>query len=194
MTREISKLAETVVAAEPNKQLFFELKSKTQNLQNVRAIQSDSDQILRDINSRAQKFDTILYLNVLEHIEDDVAELGRARQLLTDSGKVIIVVPAHMWLYSKIDGLTGHFRRYSQKTIFQVASQHFHQVQLLNFDSAGLIPYWLVYKLGKSTKVSGANAKIYSWVILRLSRILFIMTRGRLIGKNLIVIAQTPKS
>jgi hypothetical protein len=190
VTREVSKLAQTIIAAEPNENLFVELESKTLDLRNVRAIQADSNQILIDDKFQAQKFDTILYLNVLEHIEDDIAELGRARQMLTESGKVIIVVPAHMWLYSKIDKLTGHYRRYSRQSIFQVASRHFRQIQIMNFDSVGLIPYWLVYKLGKSTQVSGANAKFYSWVILRFSHALFVTTRGRLIGKNLIVVAQ----
>jgi len=190
VTREVSKLAQTIIAAEPNENLFVELESKTLDLRNVRAIQADSNQILIDDKFQAQKFDTILYLNVLEHIEDDIAELGRARQMLTESGKVIIVVPAHMWLYSKIDKLTGHYRRYSRQSIFRVASRHFRQIQIMNFDSVGLIPYWLVYKLGKSTQVSGANAKFYSWVILRLSHALFVTTRGRLIGKNLIVVAQ----
>jgi 2-polyprenyl-3-methyl-5-hydroxy-6-metoxy-1,4-benzoquinol methylase len=60
-------------------------------------------------------FDAIVYINVLEHIEADAEELALAKELLRPGGSVLIVVPAHQWLYARVDQLTGHFRRYSKK-------------------------------------------------------------------------------
>src|SRR5262245_9087881 len=56
-------------------------------------------------------FDTILYLDVLEHIEDDSSELRLAARHLRRGGHLIVLAPAHQWLYSPFDSAIGHFRR-----------------------------------------------------------------------------------
>ena len=58
------------------------------------------------------KFDTILYLHVLEHIEDDRKELKEVETKLNKGGHLIIMVPRHQKLYSNFDKSIGHFRRY----------------------------------------------------------------------------------
>jgi len=55
-------------------------------------------------------FDTIIYIDVIEHIEDDVKELELASQHLTEGGILIIVAPAHQWLYSEFDKAVGHYK------------------------------------------------------------------------------------
>ena len=57
-------------------------------------------------------FDTIMYLNVLEHIKDDMEEIKQAFNKLNKNGNLIILVPAHNELYSKFDKEIGHHRRY----------------------------------------------------------------------------------
>ena len=59
-----------------------------------------------------KNFDTIMYLNVLEHIENDNKEIVNAYEKLNPNGYLIILVPAHNELYSKFDKAIGHFRRY----------------------------------------------------------------------------------
>ena len=61
---------------------------------------------------RGRAFDTIVCMNVLEHIEDDRGTLSRFLGLLKPGGKLVLVVPAHMWLYNPLDAHDGHFRRY----------------------------------------------------------------------------------
>ena len=58
------------------------------------------------------KFDTILYLHVLEHIEDDLRELQEIEKKLNEGGHLVIMVPRHQKLYSTFDKSIGHFRRY----------------------------------------------------------------------------------
>lgn len=48
-------------------------------------------------------FDTLLYIDVLEHIPDDGAELARAAERLRPGGRVIVLSPVHQWLYSEFD-------------------------------------------------------------------------------------------
>ena len=59
-----------------------------------------------------ETFDTILYLSVLEHIENDKKEILNALEKLEDKGHLIICVPAHNYMYSNFDKEIGHFRRY----------------------------------------------------------------------------------
>ena len=61
-------------------------------------------------------FDTVAYLNVLEHIEDDVSELRLVRRMLEPAGHLIIYVPALPSLYGPFDKRIGHFRRYTRKS------------------------------------------------------------------------------
>jgi 2-polyprenyl-3-methyl-5-hydroxy-6-metoxy-1,4-benzoquinol methylase len=60
---------------------------------------------------RDAQFDTILYLDVLEHIADDRAELAGARTHLADRGKLVVLAPAHQYLFSPFDVAVGHHRR-----------------------------------------------------------------------------------
>ena len=62
-------------------------------------------------------YDTILYIDVIEHIEDDRAELRRASSRLRPGGHLIVLAPAHQWLYSEFDRSIGHYRRYSASTL-----------------------------------------------------------------------------
>ena len=61
----------------------------------------------------AERFDAILYLDVLEHVADDAAELRGAATHLAPGGRLVVLAPAHRWLTSPMDAAVGHFRRYS---------------------------------------------------------------------------------
>ena len=63
---------------------------------------------------RGRAFDTIICMNVLEHIEDDLGTLKRFLSMLRPGGKLVLVVPAHRWLFNPLDSHDGHFRRYER--------------------------------------------------------------------------------
>ena len=67
----------------------------------------------------AASFDTVLCMNVLEHIEDDVDSLRRMGTMCRAGGRVVILVPAHQALYGGLDRTAGHFRRYNRKSLSQ---------------------------------------------------------------------------
>ena len=72
-----------------------------------------------------QYFNTIIYFNVLEHIETDILEIENSIQKLNIGGHLIILVPAHQMLYGKLDKVVGHYRRYDinfflKKKLFQL--------------------------------------------------------------------------
>ena len=67
--------------------------------------------------SPTERFSAVVYVDVLEHIEDDRGELARAASHLRSGGHLIVLAPAHQWLYSPFDRAIGHFRRYSASTL-----------------------------------------------------------------------------
>lgn len=88
---------------------------------------------------RESGFDAILYMDVLEHIELDAAELERASGLLKEGGHLIVLAPAHPWLYSGFDRQVGHFRRYHRKTLHAIAPLGVRHVRTRYLDSFGLM-------------------------------------------------------
>ena len=68
-------------------------------------------------------FDTILYFDVLEHIKDDFGEMYVASRHLSVNGNLIIIAPAHQFLYSPFDHEVGHWRRYSENELNQLCPE-----------------------------------------------------------------------
>ena len=63
---------------------------------------------------KASRFDTVVSLNVFEHIQDDLLALRHVRELLESGGHLVLIVPAHSWLYGSMDRAIGHYRRYDK--------------------------------------------------------------------------------
>ncbi|HTT64509.1 MAG TPA: class I SAM-dependent methyltransferase [Bryobacteraceae bacterium] len=91
-----------------------------------------------DLDPR-HKFDAILYLDVIEHIEDDRTELGRAAALLAPGGSIIVLAPAHACLYTAFDRAIGHFRRYNTQTLRAIAPPGLRERKLIYLDSCGAL-------------------------------------------------------
>jgi SAM-dependent methyltransferase len=86
-----------------------------------------------------RKFDGILYIDVLEHIEGDSAELARAATLLKRGGKIIVLAPAHQWLYTPFDRAIGHFRRYDRASLSACKPPACKLREIRYLDSAGVL-------------------------------------------------------
>jgi ubiquinone/menaquinone biosynthesis C-methylase UbiE len=83
-------------------------------------------------------FDSILYIDVLEHIEDDRAELEQAARHLAIGGRLMVLSPAYPFLYSPFDEAIGHYRRYTRASFTALTPQGCKQDKLLYLDSVGL--------------------------------------------------------
>jgi len=91
-----------------------------------------------DLDPRS-RFDTILYIDVLEHIEDDRAEIARAAELLAPRGALIVLSPAFQQLFSDFDRSVGHFRRYTRASLAEVMPPSLRRVRLRYLDSVGFL-------------------------------------------------------
>jgi len=92
---------------------------------------------LRSIDAN-ERFDTILYIDVLEHISDDAAELALAAERLDPDGMLIVLSPAHQMLYTEFDRAIGHFRRYSRSSLLAAAPRTLAPVRTFYLDSVGM--------------------------------------------------------
>jgi SAM-dependent methyltransferase len=84
-------------------------------------------------------FDSILYFDVLEHIENDHDELRRAAGRLRPGGHLIVLAPAFQWLFSPFDEAVGHHRRYTAATLARAMPSSVEKRLLVYADSAGLL-------------------------------------------------------
>jgi SAM-dependent methyltransferase len=102
---------------------------------------------------RKYNFDTVIMINVLEHIEDDFTVLAKLKELLTGGGRIIVFVPALPFLFNGFDKAAGHFRRYSKKRLKLLADEL--DMKLLKcryFNFLGIMPYYIkgLYSEGKT--------------------------------------------
>lgn len=137
-----------------------------------------------------QKPDSILYINVLEHIEDDSFELSKIHQTLADNGKCFIFVPALMSLYGEFDRKIGHFRRYSKTELEEKCKKAgFKIIKSKYFDLSGIIPWWIKYKLFKSDSLESGAVTLYDKIAIPfISR--FEKIIPAIVGKNILLIAE----
>ena len=85
-----------------------------------------------------ESFDTILYIDVLEHIEHDGAELVAAAKCLRAKGRIIVLSPAHQWLFTPFDKAVGHYRRYNRQMLRRITPSHLAIERMFYLDSVGL--------------------------------------------------------
>ena len=120
---------------------------------------SFTNKFTKDLN---QKFDSIMYLNVLEHIEKDNDEIIKALEKLKKNGFLIILVPAHNKLYSKFDKAVGHFRRYEMNFFKNLEIENSKKHKLIYLDAMGYFLYFL-NKFFFKEEVYPSKLKIFIW-------------------------------
>jgi SAM-dependent methyltransferase len=145
--------------------------------------------VLADLPAGEGLFDAILYIDVIEHIEDDAAELQRAYNRLAPGGAILIVVPAHQWLFSPFDKAIGHFRRYSRSRLRQVLPAGSHIQQLVYLDSVGLLASAANKLLLRQSYPTLGQIKFWDTTIVPVSRIADRVT-GFALGKSVLAVVQ----
>jgi len=85
------------------------------------------------------RFDTVLYIDVLEHIADDGAELARAATRLRLGGYLVVLAPAHPCLFSDFDAAVGHYRRYTWRSLAEIGPPNALSGHFSYLDSAGVL-------------------------------------------------------
>jgi len=89
-------------------------------------------------------FDTVVCLNVIEHVKGDRAALENIRRVLAPEGNAVVLVPNGPRLFGTLDDVLGHERRYTEASLRGVAeAAGFDVVQILRFNRVGTPAWWL---------------------------------------------------
>jgi SAM-dependent methyltransferase len=138
---------------------------------------------LKDI----ERFDTILYMDVLEHIEDDYGEVKKAYKHLKVGGNLIIIGPAHQWLFTPFDESIGHYRRYTKASLKSLLSNYMEIVKLDYLDCVGLLASLGNKLILKQSKPTLKQIKTWDRLMVPISSKLDSFLGYRL-GKSIILI------
>ena len=132
-------------------------------------------------------FDAILYIDVLEHIEDDRDELRRAAEHLAPHGRLIVLAPAHNYLFSEFDRAIGHFRRYSRRTLLDAAPSGVRLDKALYLDSVGMCASLANRLFLKRVRPTLGNIRFWDSYLVRSSRLIDPILRYSL-GKSVLAV------
>jgi glycosyltransferase involved in cell wall biosynthesis len=108
-----------------------------------------------------QAFDTVVCLNVVEHLEDDLGALHNIWNVLADHGRAIILVPCGPNLYGTLDEVLGHCRRYTVEQLVDVSQRAgFTVEQVVKFNRPGVAGWWLNGKILRRRKFGLAQIRL----------------------------------
>jgi SAM-dependent methyltransferase len=97
---------------------------------------------------KSQRFNSVICINVLEHVMDDEAAIEAMADVIEPGGAVAILVPAHPALYGQYDEMEGHFRRYSRRGLSRLLTRSgLMVVRLHRFNMVGAAGWWFQYRL-----------------------------------------------
>jgi len=144
-----------------------------------------------DLPQTMPPYDTILYIDVLEHVKNDKTELQSAANLLSTNGHLIVLSPAHAFFYSEFDRRIGHFRRYTIGTLKRLTPQECIPVLCRYLDSAGMIVSLVNRILFHQSAFKPGHIMIWDRFFIPVSRVLDTLTFGK-IGKSLLMVWRKP--
>jgi cyclopropane fatty-acyl-phospholipid synthase-like methyltransferase len=162
-------LAQKWILAEPDHSLVKVLQQKVnagklpQNCEIISGTLSVTDP--------APFFDTIIYIDVLEHIEKDREELQAADERLKPGGHLIILSPAFPSLFSPFDEAIGHFRRYKKETLNAIIPAGMNQEKLVYLDTCGFFLSYANHLLLKQQIPKAAQIGFWDRYLVPVSKI-----------------------
>lgn len=144
-----------------------------------------------DPDELGRRFDSVVLINVLEHIEDDAGTLAALSRFLRPRGTLVIYVPALNGLYGPWDRKVGHFRRYSKWRLRETAAEAGLGVAELRYANLLAIPAWFAFSRfsARSNDDPGNSLSIWDRTGVPLSRMIESRVRPP-VGLNLLCIAR----
>lgn len=187
-SEELRKHVQRLDLVEPSRNLQDELELRFSTDPEVRVFPDTLESHLAAMPSGCR--DTVMLINVLEHVEDDRGALRGFRRILKPHGHLLLFVPALQALFGPLDTVFGHFRRYALSELAEkVRAAGFGIVKAHYFDLLGVVPWWLTGKVARSTRISPTLARLYDMVGVPITRALERVAKPP-IGKNIVLVAQ----
>jgi SAM-dependent methyltransferase len=177
------------VCLEPDPSLLASLRKNLEDLGGKRAFESVCG-TLSSLDA-SETFDTIIYIDVLEHIEEDAAELALAAGRLRPGGCVIVLSPAHPWLYTPFDAAIGHCRRYNRTSLQRAAPPGMKTEAIFYLDSCGIAASSINRLFLRQSMPTAEQLKVWDSWIVPVSRVVDPIL-GFTVGKSIVGIWRKP--
>jgi SAM-dependent methyltransferase len=140
-TDRAARVGAEVVALEPEPAFAGHLRERFAACPEVTVVEGAAESGSKEIGA---DFDSVLCLNVLEHVPDDAAALGALRGRLVSGGRLLLLVPAHERLYGAYDRAVGHERRYARARLRRLLEEAGFAVETLRYVNPVGALGWLV--------------------------------------------------
>jgi len=143
--------------------------------------------------SLAEPVETVVAMNVLEHIADDVTALRCLAQVTLPGGRIIIWVPGYQQLYGDFDRKVGHVRRYTPKTLgAAVAAAGLSTEVLKPINMLGGIAWWLAVRRGGASYPDPRLVRLYDRLVVPTTRLIERFVRPPF-GQTVFCVARVPE-
>jgi SAM-dependent methyltransferase len=156
---ELAAQGREVVAVEPDPEQLVILRERFEGRADVRVVEGTIENV-------SGEFDSIICLNVLEHIADDRGALRRFHDLLAPGGTLLLLVPAHPSLYGGIDRTVEHQRRYTKDGLRQrLLEAGFAAAELRLVNPLGALGWFVSSRVLKRDHVPEGPLKLYDKLV-----------------------------
>jgi len=180
----------TLELIEPSANLVDPLRKRFENDEGVSTYLEPLETRLPDLNDA--HYDSVVLVNVLEHIEDDAAAVQGFYRILKPGGHLLLFVPALRFLYSDLDRLVGHYRRYHRPELNErVETAGFEIMQSRYFDTIGVLPWLILNRMLGATGFNPFLVNVYDTIFAPISRGLESLAPPPF-GKNILLVARKP--
>ena len=175
LSRCLAGRRELYVASDIDEEHLARLRSRLQHRPNFHAVACDLSRA-EDFRELAAGFDSVICLNVLEHVEDDRAGLANIFSALAPGGRAIVLVPDGMQVYGELDRVLGHVRRYSRAELEDKArAAGFEVEQVFGFNHVTRPGWWFNGRVLKRRRFSRLQLALFDrlvWLWRRIDRFL----------------------
>lgn len=186
-TRMLSPLSTAVVAIDIDRAFVDEARYSTAEMGNVEVRLEDFNAV-----DHLTKFDTVVLLDVIEHLPDDSAALKKVYTLLAPGGRIVIKVPAMPWIFGRMDEAVGHFRRYSKRMIVdRLVESGFNPKQIRFVNLPGIAGWWVNGRLRSRKSPEASQVDFFNYLVPLIRR--FESAIAPPIGLSLIAVAEKPE-
>lgn len=162
-SKKIAKQVQRLIVSDIDAEAIKTIQNQLQSINNIDYLVMDGI----NENQLPAKVDTIILVNVIEHIKNDRLLIDQCYNALNSSGRIVIFAPAFNLLFSNYDKQAGHYRRYTKSLCHDLLQDHFKIQKIRYFNKVGFFG-WLLNKYSKShinSKSTNTQIQLYDKMI-----------------------------
>ena len=165
MTRHLSRGRRLYMATDIDEEHLARMRVRFRQRPNLQVRRCDLS-LDADFAPLAGRFDTVICLNVLEHVEADLAALRRMRRALQPGGRAIVLVPRDQAIYGTLDKVLGHYRRYQAADLQELMTQAgFRFERAVYFNRAARPGWWWNGRILKRRSFGGIQLRVFDALV-----------------------------